>query len=160
MDPKSVIPGGSLADPRSWPLWVATFFLCSLPRQGAHFQFWADQAPQLTHYIRQLMVSLSNFRLHAFYFHVFLKKVIPARAGDTFLKIDPHHFASKITTFWTPNWSLKSQFSYLCSSLPLLCSFGLVFFSLLEPTWGQLGSNLGQLGPTWGQLRLPWANFA
>ena len=140
------------------PLWVALFY-CSRSGKTMFGHARKDHAPQLTHYIRQLMVSLSNFPLPALVFHVFLKKVIPAWAGDTFLKIDPHHFASKSTTFWIPNWSFKSQFSSLCSSLPLLCSFGSVLFR----SWSQLGANLGptcaNLGPTSATLRPISANL-
>ena len=165
MDPKSVSP----VDPR-WirggsPVLVVVgrdfFVYCSRSGKTAFGRARTDQAPQLTHYIRQLMASLSNFLLHAL-ISCFLEKVLPAKPGSTFLKSDPHHLASKNTTFWTPNWGLKSQFSSLCSSLPLLCSFGSVF-SLLEPTWSQLvptwaslepsSATLGRvsanLGPTW-----------
>ena len=38
--------------------------------------------PQLMHYIRQLMVSLSNFPLHALFSMFLLKKVIPAYAVE------------------------------------------------------------------------------
>ena len=152
MDPKSVLTGGYSVHGRCGP----RLFYCWCSGKTAFGRARTDQAPQLTHHICQLMVSLSNFPLHALFFYVFLEKVIPASAGSTFLKIDPHHFPSKKTTFWTPNWSLKSQFSSLCSSLPLLCSFASVF----SRSWSQLGANLGlawvQLVPTGGQLRLPW----
>ena len=137
-------------------------FFCYCWRSGKTAFARARTDQTSTHHIRQLMVSLSDFPLHAFLFHVFLKKVIPASAGTTFLKIGPHHFTSNNTTFWTPNWSLKSQFSYLCSSLPLLCSFGLVFFALganLGQTWVQLGpfwANLGPTSATLGQFRRTW----
>ena len=48
---ESVILGGSSVAPRWLPgglsLWVATFFLCSLPRQGALFRTWTDKGCQL-----------------------------------------------------------------------------------------------------------------
>ena len=135
------------------------FFFMLPAKAGSTFSILNGPAPQVTHYIRQLMVSLSNFPLHALCLHAFLKKVIPASAGETFLKIDPHHFASKNTTFWIPNWSFKLQFSSLYCSLPLLCSLGSLFFAFganLEPTWGELGSHLGQLGGNFGDLG---ANF-
>ena len=65
--------------------------------------------------------------------HVFFTKVLPAYAGTTLWKSDPHLFASKNTTSWTPRWSFVT-------TTPLFVR--LVFFH----SWSPLGAHLG---PAW-----------
>ena len=47
-----------------------------------------------------IWAGLSSFS--SSFFHNFMKKCSPPSVGSTFLKIDPHHFASKIPLFGPP----------------------------------------------------------
>ena len=139
MDP-SWIPGGSLLDPRGCSLWVATFFYCFRSGKSELGRMLTDQAPQLTHHIRQLMVSLSNFLLHALCFHVFFYAPRPRRKHifedrPTPFYIQKYHFSDPQLEF-----KIISFVSLLVPTTPLFGRFGF-FFALganRRPTWVQL----------------------
>jgi len=104
---------------------------------------------------------LVQFSATCIIFSCFLGKSDPRLGRRHIFEDRPTPFCIQKYHFWIPSWSLKSAFSSLRSSLPLLCSFGSVFFALganLGPTWGQLGANLERLGanmgPTWGTPEL------
>ena len=145
MDPKSVLIGDARCGAR-------LFYAPGLGREHI-FNFERTRPPNWRTTSANLWFPCPIFDYMHFIFMVFCKKWSPPGQETHFWR-STHTILH--TTFWTPNWSLKSQFSYLCSSLPLLCSFGLVFFR----SWSQLGANLGptcanlgpisaNLGPTW-----------
>ena len=93
------------------------------------------------------------------YFSCFFDKSDPRLGRRHIFEDRPTPFCIQKYHFLDPQPELKITMfvSLLLPSTPL--SFGSGFFALganLEPTWGQLGSHLGQLGPTWCQLG---ANF-
>ena len=111
-----------------------------------------DQGPQLTHYIRQLIASWSNFSPYALCFHMPLKKCFLPSVGTTFLQVHPQHFTSKMPLLdpqpdrkraidpllFPPIAHLSVRFGSLPLHMPmksLTLARAWCFSSLQEPNW-------------------------
>ena len=166
MDPKSVILGGSqvLAV-------VGRDFFFMLPAwAGSTFSILNGPGPPIDALHPPTYGFLVQFSATCIICSCFFVKSDPRLGRRHIFEDRPTPFCIQKYHFLDPQLELKITIfvSLLVPTTPLFVRFG--FFSLLEPTWGQLGANLGptwgqlgsnlcQLVPTWGQPRRPWGQF-
>ena len=72
----------------------------------------------------------------------FLKKVLLAQAGSTFLKSDLEHPPTKILIFWPPTCLKMSSYCHVCLLLSLRWSFGSLCAPFRSPSKAACGQSL------------------
>ena len=90
----------------------------------------------------RLCIKNASFKMHLSLFlrsnslfaSHFLKKVLLACMGSTFLKNDFEHFRSNISLFCSLSGFKMSRFCHYCSLLLLCCSFGSLCVRFLPPS--------------------------